>query len=61
MVKNLWQHERQFLFRELVKQYIEEGYVSKEAKKLAKQEVSEIMVDKEDFIQHVWKESFRDV
>ena len=43
MTKNLWQKERQHLFRDLVKQYGEEGYTQKESKKLAKQEINEIM------------------
>jgi len=44
-----------------VKQYSEEGYTQKESKKLAKQEIDEIMEDKEDFVMNLWKESFRDV
>jgi hypothetical protein len=61
MVKNLWQKERNNLFRDLVKQYSQEGYTQKESKRLAKQEINEIMEDKESFIQTLWKESFRDV
>ena len=37
MTKNLWQQERKHLFNNLVRQYREEGYTQKEAKKLAKQ------------------------
>ena len=61
MSKNLWQKERQALFRDLVKQYQEEGYDSREAKKYAKQEINEIMEDKENFVQNIWKETFTDV
>ena len=61
MSKNLFQKERHNIFRHLVDQYSNEGYSQKESKKLAKKETDEIMVDKEDFVQHVWKESFRDV
>jgi len=61
MVKNLWQKERNNLFRNLVKQYSQEGYTQKESKRLAKQEINEIMEDKESFVQTLWKESFRDV
>ena len=46
MAKNLWQKERNALFRDLARQYIEEGYDHKEAKKLARQEVDEIMLEK---------------
>lgn len=61
MSKNLWQKERQALFRDLVRQYEIEGYDMKEAKKYAKQEINEIMEDKEDFVRNIWKETFRDV
>jgi hypothetical protein len=61
MPKNLWQKERNNLFRDLVRQYSHEGYTQKESKKLAKKEIDEIMEDKEDFVTNLWKESFRDV
>ncbi len=58
--KNLWQRDRQALFRNLVKQYREEGYDTKEAKRYAKQELNEIMQDKEDFVKDLWKETYED-
>ena len=58
MSKNIWQRERNNIFRSLVKQYLGEGYEEKEAKKLAKEETEEIMEDKEDFIENIWEESF---
>ena len=60
MTKNLWQRERQNIFRGLVTQYMDEGYDSREAKKLAKDEVNDILEDKEDFVQNIWKETFTD-
>ena len=54
MSKNFWQRDRNTIFRDLAYQYEEEGYDKKEAKKLAKQEVDEIMLDKEDFVSDVW-------
>ena len=60
MAKNLWQKERQQIFRDLVRQYSEGGYTQKEAKRLAKQEIDEIMEDKEDFVHNLWKESYED-
>ena len=60
MSKNLWQKERQTLFRELVSQYQEEGYDKKEARKLARQEVDEIMEDKEEFVENILMEAFHD-
>ena len=35
MAKNLWQKERSGLMRDLIREYVDEGYVYKEAKKLA--------------------------
>jgi|TARA_R100001530_G_scaffold40129_1_gene30877 hypothetical protein len=61
MSKNLWQKDRQNLFRELVRQYSEEGYSQKESKKFAKREIDEIMADKEDFVRNLWGETFDEV
>ena len=47
MTKNLWQKERKYLFNDLVRQYREEGYTQKEAKKLAKTEIDDVMEDRE--------------
>ena len=58
MSKNFWQRDRNTIFRDLVSQYEEEGYNKKEAKKLAKQEVDEIMLDKEDFVSDVWDSAY---
>jgi len=60
MPKNLWQKERGAIFRDLVRQYSEEGYNKKEAKRLARQEVDEIMEDKEDFVNDIWSDQFDD-
>ena len=37
MTKNLWEKEERQVFRSLTRQYKQEGYDIKEAKKLAKQ------------------------
>ena len=55
MTKHLWQRERNNIFRNLVKQYKEEGYDKKEARKFAKQEINDIMEDKEDFVKNIWR------
>ena len=60
MPKNLWQKERGAIFRDLVRQYSEEGYNNKEAKRLARQEVEEIMEDKDDFVNDIWSNQFDD-
>ncbi len=61
MSKNFWQKERSSLLRGLVRQYKEEGYDIKEARKLANIEINEIMEDKEDLISNLWDETFEDV
>jgi hypothetical protein len=60
MTKNLWQMDRNEIFRDLVDQYLDEGYSKREARKLAKQEADEIMIDKNEFVDTVWEESFHD-
>ena len=60
MAKNLWQKERNAVFRDLVRQYSEEGYNQKEARKLARIEADEIMQAKEDFVDNLWAETYRD-
>mgnify|MGYP006411487169 FL=1 len=61
MSKKLWQQDRQSLFRNLICEYKEEGYSIKEARQLAKIDINEIMEDKEDFVNTIWKETFEDV
>jgi len=46
---NLWEKDRKQLFKELYHQYIEEGYSQKEAKKLAREESTEIYSDSVEF------------
>ena len=61
MTNNFWMKERKQAFNYLLKQYLQEGYDNKEAKALAKQEVDEIMADKESFVDNLWKETYQDV
>ena len=60
MSKNFRQKERSSLFKNLLRQYKEEGYDNKEAKQLAKIEINEVMEDKEDFVSNIWRETFED-
>ncbi len=55
-MKNLWVKDRKIVFRELYSTYIEEGYSSKEAKRLAKQEAEEIMAEDQMFINDILDE-----
>ena len=45
-MKSFLQKERQRIFREVTKQYQDEGYDLKESKRMAKQDTDDIMSDK---------------
>ena len=50
MAKNLWEKARKSIYRGLVREYQQEGYDVKEARRLASQETEEIMADKKFFV-----------
>jgi len=50
MAKNLWEKDRKSIYRGLVREYQQEGYDVKEARRLASQETEEIMADKKFFV-----------
>ena len=60
MSKNLWEKDRESLFRSLTIDYLNEGYSRREARRLAKQETEEIMTDGLDFIDDVVNKSYSD-
>jgi len=60
MTTNLWEKDRRKLFREFYHQYLEEGYESKEAKRLAKAEAFEMLAEYEDFAMSIADEEFQD-
>lgn len=60
MSVNLWEKDRKKLFRELYHQYLDEGYDSKEAKKLAKEEATDLIAEHEDFAMNIAYEEFGD-
>jgi hypothetical protein len=49
MVDNLWDEEMKELYKDILKEYIEEGYDRQEAKHMAKAEVQEIYGEEADF------------
>jgi|TARA_R110000803_G_scaffold122389_1_gene190381 hypothetical protein len=53
-MKNLWEKDRKTVFKELYKQYLEEGYSKKEAKKFASDETEEFMSFDEDFVKDIF-------
>ena len=52
-MKNLWQKDRKTVFKELYAMYLEEGYSSKEAKKLASKETDELLSEDESFAKYI--------
>jgi hypothetical protein len=60
MSKNLWDKERNSVFKELTKEYLDEGYSLKDAKKFARKETAEVMADKLDFAEDIFIKSFAD-
>lgn len=57
---NLWQGSKKSLYKELYMQYLEEGYTSKEARKLAKEEVSDMIDTDTEFINEIIKQEYDD-
>jgi hypothetical protein len=60
MSTNLWDKERNKMFWTFVKEYQEEGYTKQEAKKLAKKEVNEVMEDKNNFVNELYRTVLND-
>ena len=60
MAQNLWQKERNGMLRDLIRDYLNEGYDHKEAKKLATKEVNEVMEDRSSFVDILWEDAFDD-
>jgi|TARA_B100000519_G_C14024131_1_gene334810 uncharacterized membrane protein len=60
MTKNLWEKEERQVFRSLTRQYKQEGYDIKEAKKLAREETNEIMLDKKEFAENLYQQALED-
>ena len=57
---NLWQGSKKSLYKELYMQYLEEGYTSKEARKLAKEEVADMIDTDTEFINEIIKQEYDD-
>jgi|TARA_R110002124_G_scaffold52372_2_gene150775 hypothetical protein len=55
-VKNLWEKDRKIIHKELVKEYLSEGYSIKEARKLATQETDDIKSGDYDFVKNMFDE-----
>jgi hypothetical protein len=60
MSRSFLQKERQRIFRELTRQYQQDGYDTREAKRIAKQDTNDIMSDKETFIDNYIQDTWED-
>ena len=60
MAKNMWQKERSGMLRDLIREYIEEGYEHRDAKKIATKEVDALMEDRVSFVNTLWEDTFDD-
>jgi len=60
MAKNMWQKERSGMLRDLIREYIEEGYEHRDAKKIATKEVDTLMEDRVSFVDTLWEDTFDD-
>ena len=61
MTKQLWEKERNQMFWDLVREYKEDGYDTKEAKQLAKKEVNEVMEDKKHLADKLFNDALKDL
>lgn len=57
---NFIEKDRRKLFREFLKQYIEEGYSQKEAKKLAAKDADELAELDQEFVDNILEAEFED-
>ena len=56
----MWQKERSGMLRDLIREYIEEGYEHRDAKKIATKEVDTLMEDRVSFVDTLWEDTFDD-
>lgn len=54
MTRNIWDHERKQLLKDITSEFLEEGYGRKEAKEMARREVAELMADKMNVVDEVF-------
>ena len=59
-MKSFMQKERQRIFREVTKQYQDEGYDIKESRRMARHDTDDIMADKETFIDNYMSDVWED-
>jgi len=61
MPKNLWDKEYNRVYRELVRDYLDDGYDIAEAKFNASKDAREIMKDQLDFVEELYDNTLNDL
>ena len=61
MSRSFLQKERQRIFRDLTRQYQQDGYDIREAKRIAKQDTDDIMADKETFVDNFMQDTWGEI
>jgi len=61
MTRQMWDREQRAEYRRFVKEYKREGYEDQEAKRLARQDVEDIMGDRVDFASNLFKNALKDL
>ena len=61
MSRSFLQKERQRIFRDLIRQYQQDGYDIREAKSMAKKDTDDIMSDKETFVDNYIQDTWGDI
>ena len=58
---NLWDKEFNRQYKEILRDYLDEGYDLAEAKTLARQDTKEIMQDQLDFVEELYDNTLKDL
>ena len=61
MPKHLWNIEFDRVYKEILREYIDDGYDIAEAKTLAKKDTKEIMQEQLDFVEELYDNTLNDL
>ena len=58
---NLWDKEYNRIYKDFVREYLDDGYSLDEAERNAKRDAKEMMKDQLDFVEDLWDKAFKDL
>ena len=61
MARHLWDIEFDRVYKEILREYIDDGYDIAEAKTLAKKDTKEIMQEQLDFVEELYDNTLNDL